>query len=105
VNFLNGQTLFIGMRYKVYHVFSFDETDMKKRGGCILIDMQNLLVELWSVDKDFHTIPRKRITFRIIGILKDLRCFRKIKMGYLNYIKNSTLVIKDYELLSHNSSK
>ena len=93
------------MRYRVYHVFSFDETDMKKNGGCILIDMQNLLVELWSIDKNFHTIPRKRITLKIIRILKDLRCFRKIKMSYLDYIKNSTLVIKEYELLSHNSNK
>ncbi len=89
------------MRYRVYHVFSPNEMD---REGWILIDMQNLLVELWSIDKDFHTIPRKRITSRIIGILKDLHCFRKIKMSYLDYIRNNT-VIKEYELLPHNSSK
>ena len=93
------------MRYKVYHVFNFDETDMKKRGECILIDIQNSLFELWSIDKDFHTIPRKRITLRIIRILMDLQCFRKINMRYLDYIKNFTLVIKEYELLPHNSSK
>lgn len=90
------------MRYRVYHVFiSFDE----KRRGCILIDMQNLLIELWSIDKDLNTIPRKRITFRIIKILMDLRCSRKIEMGNLDYIRDSTLVIKEYELLPHNSNK
>ena len=92
------------MRYRVYHVFSFNEIDMKRR-GYILIDMQNLLIELWSINKDFHTIPRKRITLRIIGILMDLLCFRKIGMRYLDDLKNSTLVIKEYELLHHNSSK
>lgn len=93
------------MRYRVYHVFSFDETDMRKRSGWILIDMQDLLIELWSVDKDLHTIPRKRITFKIIRMLTNLLCSRKIEMKYLDYIKNSGLVIKEYELLPHNSSK
>jgi hypothetical protein len=93
------------MRYRVYHIFSFDREDMKKRRGCILIDMQNLLIELWSIDKDFNTIPRKRITPRIIGILMDLHCSRKIEMSYLDYIMNSTLVTKEYELLPHNSSE
>lgn len=90
------------MRYRVYHVFSFN---MKKRRGSILIDVQDLLIELWSIDKDFHTIPRKRITPRIIGTLTNLLCSRKIEMKYLDYIKNSRLVIKEYELLPHNSSK
>ena len=93
------------MRYRVYHVFSFDETDMKKRRGCILIDMQNLLIELWSINKNFHTIPRKRITPRIIEILVDLHCFRKIEMKCLDDIRNSALVTKEYELLPHNSSE
>jgi hypothetical protein len=98
------------MRYRVYHVFSFDGTDMKKRKGCILIDMQNLLFELWSIDKDFNTIPRKRITFRIIGILMDSRCFRKINISYLDYIRlckewHISNKVKEYELLPHNSNK
>jgi hypothetical protein len=92
------------MRYRVYHVFSSDETAMKKRRGYILIDMQNLLIELWSVE-DLNTIPRKRITLRIIRILMDLHCSRKIEMKWLDDIKNSTLVTKEYELLPHNSSK
>ena len=94
------------MRYRVYHVFiSFDETDMKRRRGCILIDMQNLLIELWDIDKGLNTIPRKRITFRIIKTLMDLHCSRKIEMGNLDYIRDSTLVTKEYELLPHNSNK
>ncbi len=89
------------MRYRVYHVFSFDETDIKKRRGCILIEMQDLLIELWNINKNFHIIPRKRITPRIIGILVDLYCYRKIEMRYLDSIIN-TLVTKEYELLPHN---
>ena len=65
--------------------------------------MQGLL-ELWSIDKDFHTIPRKRITIRIIEILMELHCFRKIDMSYLDYIRNRN-IIKEYELLPHNSSE
>lgn len=94
------------MRYRVYHVFSFDETDMKKRRGCILIDTQNTLVELWSIDKSFYTIPRKRISLKIIiRILTSLQYSRALEKECLNDIKNSTLVIKEYELLPHNSSK
>lgn len=95
------------MRYKVYHVFNFDETDMKKRGEWILIviDMQNLLIKLWSISANFGPIPRKRITFKIIRILTNLFYSRTLEKKYLDDLKNSTLVIKEYELLPHSSSK
>ena len=94
------------MRYRVYHVFSCDKTELKERRGYILIDMQDLLIEPLNGDEGFYLIPRKRITFKIIRALTKLPCSRELAKEYLDYmIKGSALVTKEYELLPHNSSK
>ena len=95
------------MRYRVYHVLSPDKTDMRKRKGYILIvvDMQNSLINLWGTNADFYTIPRKRITFKMIGMLTNPVYSSTLEKEYLDYIIDSSLITKEYELLPHNSSK
>lgn len=93
------------MRYRVYHAFSPDEKDMKKRKGCILVIDDSLINLLWGSGTDFYTIPRKRITIKFIGMLTNPLYSKTLVKEYLDDLKNSTSVIKEYELLPHNSSK
>lgn len=95
------------MRYRVYYILSPEKKDMKKRKGYILIvlDMQDTVINLWSTDAYLYTIPRKRITPKLIGMLTKPLYSSTLEKEYLDYLTNSSLVTKEYELLPHNSRK